>query len=69
MQMQFAAKKIGDGYEAALIVDGRFMRAGKGTSVEMLFGAMVGTILAAATQDEGTEVAFTILITPASEQK
>jgi hypothetical protein len=62
MVIQFAAKKIDGAYEAALIVDGNFQRAGKGASVEYLFGAMAGTLLEAATQKDGMVASITVNI-------
>lgn len=63
MQIQFAAKKVGDVFEVALIVDGKFQRATTGKTIMGTFDKLVGPVLTSAT-DNGSEVAITIAIIP-----
>lgn len=66
MQIQFATKKVDSGYEAALIIDGKFKRSGAAASVTDLFVKLCGPILAM-DQRDGAEVAVNVAILTADE--
>ena len=66
MNIQFATKKVDSGYEAALIIDGKFKRSGAAPSVSDLFVKLCGPILAV-DQRDGAEVAVNVTIMTAEE--
>ena len=62
-QVTLAARKTGEVWEAALVQDGKFMRAYRGERGEEL-GSVIGVTLMtllAVTRNEGTEVALTLM--------
>jgi hypothetical protein len=69
VQIQFATTRVDGGYDAALIVDGKFRRSGTSKSVTDLFVKLVGPILSAY-QEDGTEIIITVGIeTPAKSNE
>jgi len=66
VQIQFATMRVDGGYEAALIVDGKFKRSGTSKSVTDLFVKLVGPILAV-NQEDGTEIAVNVALLTAAE--
>lgn len=59
-----AARKPGDRWEAALVVDGKFMRAftgGEGDTLLSLVGATL-TALLSVNRNEGTEIGINITV-------
>ena len=66
MQIQFATRKCDGGFEAALIVDGKFQRSGSSRSVMDLFSKLCGPLLAVE-QNDGAEIAVNITILSAAE--
>lgn len=64
--MQFATRKIGGVYEAALIVDGKFNRTGRGESLLDLFNQLCGPALTAEQQD-GAEITVAVNVSTAED--